>query len=273
MTTSYDVPGSKTLAPNNSSIKHKIAKIEFKNVVFSHVVVGKLRQVAFLKARLRNTSQIALLKGPLGLTLDGSFLGQATLPRCSPGEHIVLPLGVDPAIAISYPKPTVRRSQAGIFTKEDTNVFSRSCVVANTKHNAAVELTVLDQVPVSEDERLKIEITSPKGLKVAGDPVRTGVRYPATADHTPSTSAQGSSSSSSGVRGHGTGTATDIRAGVYASNASGNEGVRWGTAVATVQKGGEVNWVVKLNPGQGVKLLLEYEATFPAGEAVVGVSK
>ncbi|CZS91324.1 uncharacterized protein RCO7_01558 [Rhynchosporium graminicola] len=77
MTTTYDVPGTKTLPPNNSTIKHKIAKIDFKKVVFSHMVIGKLRQVAFLKARLRNNSKITLLKGPLGLTLDGSFLGQA----------------------------------------------------------------------------------------------------------------------------------------------------------------------------------------------------
>lgn len=101
MTTTYDVPGFKTLAPSNSTIKHKIAKIDFKNIIFSHIVIGKLRQVAFLKARLRNASKITLLKGPLGLTLDGSFLGQASFPRCSAGESFSLPLGVDPAITIS----------------------------------------------------------------------------------------------------------------------------------------------------------------------------
>lgn len=261
MTTTYDVPGFKTLAPSNSAIKHKIAKIEFKNIVYSHIVIGKLRQVAFLKARLRNTSKTTLLKGPLGLTLDGSFLGQATFPRCSSGEMFSLPLGVDPAISICYPKPTVRRSQTGIFTKEDCNVFSRACIITNTKPNAAVKLTVLDQIPVSEDERLKIEISTPKGLKVAGDAVRTGVGYPA----------EDASPAQVSVR---SGTATDARASVYA--ASGREvssGAKWGSAIATAKKGGEINWNVNLNPGHGVKLVLEYEATFPGGEAVVSVSK
>lgn len=41
--------------------------------------------------------------------------------------------------------------------------------------------------------------------------------------------------------------------------------------MATTKKGGEVIWNVKLNPGQGVRLALEYEATFPGGERVVGV--
>ncbi|KAK0112633.1 hypothetical protein ONS95_014372 [Cadophora gregata] len=266
MTTTYDVPGTKTLSPNNSTIKHKIAKIDFKNIIFSHIVVGKLRQVAFLKARLRNTSKITLLKGPLGLTLDGSFLGQASFPRCSAGESFSLPLGVDPAINIAYPKPTVRRSQTGIFSKEDSNVFTRTVVITNTKHNAPVELTVLDQVPVSEDERLKIEIASPRGLKIGGEPVRAGQ----SAFAGPVTAV---ASSSGSVR--GAGTAKDVRASVYGTDGNGKEaaqnGGKWGSAVATTKKGGEVVWNVKLNPGQGVRLVLEYEATFPGGERVVGV--
>ncbi|KAH7309278.1 hypothetical protein BKA65DRAFT_519538 [Rhexocercosporidium sp. MPI-PUGE-AT-0058] len=259
MTTTYDVPGTKTLHPNNSTIKHKIAKIEFKNIVFSHIVVGKLRQVAFLKARLRNASKITLLKGPLGLTLDGSFLGQATFPRCSAGESFSLPLGVDPAINIAYPKPTVRRSQTGIFTKEDSNVFTRTIIITNTKHNAPIEITVIDQVPVSEDERLKIEIANPRGLKVGGEGVRTG--QSAFATSTTATSA-----------GNVKGTAKDVRASVYGADGKDvGQGGKWGSAIATTKKGGEVIWNVKLNPGQGVRLALEYEATFPGGERVVGV--
>ncbi|RDL39903.1 Uncharacterized protein BP5553_04243 [Venustampulla echinocandica] len=265
MTTTYDVPSHKTLSPSNSTIKHKIAKIEFKNIIFSHIVIGKLRQVAFLKARLRNSSKITLLKGPLGLTLDNSFLGQATFPRCSAGESFSLPLGVDPSIQITYPKPTVRRSQTGIFSKEESNIFARSIVIMNTKHNAPCELTVLDQVPVSEDERLRIEIISPRGLKIGGDPVRTGASVLAGLPQ---------ASVSSIVKGNAKGNVKDVRASVYVGD--GKEALatqgKWGIATATTKKGGEVSWNVKLNPGQGVKLLLEYEAAFPNGEMVVGVS-
>jgi len=261
MTTMYDVPGVKTLSPNNSTSKHKIAKIDFKNVIFSHIIIGKLRQVAFLKARLRNASKITLLRGPLGLTLDGSFLGQASFPRCSAGESFSLSLGVDPAVTISYPKPTVRRSQSGIFNKEDSNLFTRTVVIMNTKPNAAIEMTVLDQVPVSEDERLKIEITNPRGLKPGGESVRTGTSAFA-----------GLPPVNTGLSAKGA--AKDVRASVYGVNGNGKElpkESKWGSAIATTKKGGEVSWNVMLNPGQGVKLVLEYEASFPAGETVVGV--
>lgn len=251
LTTTYDVPGTKSLAPSNSASKHKIAKISFNNVIFSHIIIGKLRQVAFLKARLRNSSKITLLKGPLGLTLDGSFLGQSTFPRCSAGESFSLPLGVDPSLSVSYGKPTVRRSQSGIFSKEDSNLFTRTITIQNTKHNATpVELTVLDQIPVSEDERLRIEIVTPDGLKVGGASVKTGADAMVPR-----------------VGAGGKGTSKEVRASVYGDSKE----VKWGSALATARKGGEVVWNVKLNPGQGVRLVLEYEATFPAGEGVVGV--
>jgi uncharacterized protein (TIGR02231 family) len=254
LTTTYDVPGLKTLAPSNSTSKHKISKIEFKNIIFSHIVVGKLRQVAFLKARLRNASRITLLKGPLSLTLDGSFLGRSTFPRCSAGESFTLPLGVDPAIQIHYLKPTVRLSQSGIFSKEDSNTFMRTMVITNTKHNASVELVALDQIPVSEDERLKIEITSPRGLKIDGQSVCTGFGFRQT-----------------NLAEAPTGTIQSARMSAYSSSARQESGPQgdWGKAEAMVKKNGEVTWNIKLDAGCGVRLCLEYEVLFPAGEAVV----
>lgn len=130
-------------------------------------------------------------------------------------------------------------------------MFTRTTVITNTKHNAPVQLTVLDQVPVSEDERLRLEIINPRGLKVGGDGIRTGqsaLTAPAN-----------------------TGTAGSIRTSAYGADGSSSANNKWGSAVATTKKGGEVMWAVKLNPGQSVKLVLEYESTFPSGESVVGV--
>jgi Domain of unknown function (DUF4139)/N-terminal domain of unknown function (DUF4140) len=267
LTTTYDVPTLKTIAPMSSTTKHKIARIEFKSIIFSHIVIPKLKPSAFLKARLRNASKITLLKGTAGLTLDGSFLGQSTIPRCSAGDSFTLPLGVDPAISVNYAKPTVRRSQSGIFSKEDCEVFTRVATITNTKHNGAVELQVLDQVPVSEDERLRIDIATPRGLKIGGDPVPAGM------------SAQTESSAGTIKDGSGTtkSAASNARMSIYSDDASrasglGKDIARWGSATATAKKGGEVNWTVKINPLKSCKLVLEYEATYPGGETVTAVN-
>ncbi|KAF7917518.1 uncharacterized protein EAE97_012046 [Botrytis byssoidea] len=256
MSTTYDLPGLKTLMPSNSVLKHKIAKIEFKNIGFEHVVIPKLRTVAFLKAKLRNSSKIPLLAGPVGLNLDGSFLGQATFPRCSVGESLSLNLGVDPAIKVVYNKPEVRRSQSGIFSKEDSNVFLRSLSLRNTRMQRGVSLLVMDQVPVSEEERLRVEVLVPRGLKPDGDRIPTGLNLD-------DEMLQG-------------GRERERDRDRERISSSGGELVRrskktdaWGTADAELKKSGEVLWNVRLAPGAGVKLVLQYEAGFPSGETVV----
>ena len=230
MTATYDIPGTRTIAPSHTARRHKIASITLKDIHLSYLLVPKLRAAAFLKARIRNTSSISLLKGPAGLTLDGSFLGNTSLPRCSAGEPFSLSLGVDPSLTVSYAKPVVKRSQTGVFQKEGTGVYTRVCTLTNTKSNRAVEALVLDQIPVSEDERLKVDILQPFGLCKEGDSAKTGNGVPVV------------------------GKATE----------------KWGTARATLKKAGEVCCNVNLEPSRGVKLTLEYEARFPTTEAIVG---
>ena len=177
LTATYDLPGAKTLKPSSTASKQRVAHVSFSNVFFSRTVVAKYKPVAYLKAKLRNTSKLTLLKGPTGLTLDGTFMGRSTLPRCSAGEIFSMSLGVDPAIRVSYPKPEVKRSTAGLFTKEESSVYTRTITLLNSRASSGqhVNVTVLDQVPVSEDEKLRVSTLYPRGLSVAGPGVLTGV--------------------------------------------------------------------------------------------------
>lgn len=247
LTATYTVPGMKTIAPSNTTRRHKVASIPLSSIALSHIIVPKLRSAAFLKARLRNTSSITLLRGPAGLTLDGTFLGNTTLPRSSPGEAFIMSLGVDPALNVVYSKPTVRRSQTGVFQKEASQIFTRSCTLTNTRNDTIVEATVLDQVPISEDDKLKVDVLIPRGLRKDDEKVMV--------------------KAGTGQINEGTGK----KGSTYAESSSSEGKTKWGQASAKMKKQGEIEWDVKLNPGQGVKLELEYEARFPGGEAVVGV--
>ena len=230
MTATYEIPGRRTLAPSNTMRRHKIAAIELNNVHLSYLLVPKLRAAAFLKARIQNTSGITLLRGPVGLTLDGSFLGNASLPRCSAGEPFSLSLGVDPSVNVLYSKPVVKRSLTGVFQKEGSSIYTRTCTVTNTRSDRPLEGLVLDQIPQSEDERLKVDILQPSGLRSEGDTTKSG-----------------------------TGVA-----------AIGKVTEKWGSAKATLKKGGEICWNINIEPSRAVKLVLEYEARFPSTETVVG---
>lgn len=250
LTATYDVPGIRTISPSQTTRRHKIASIALKNAQLSYVIVPKLREAAFLKARLCNNSSIGLLKGPVGLTLDGSFLGNSTIPRCSAGTAFSLNLGVDPGIIVKYQKPSVRRNQVGVFQKEGSCIFTRRLVMTNTKGNSVLEGVVLDQVPVSEDEKLKIEVLQPRGLRSEGDKVMSGAA----------------------VYGEAVKNGSSIGSVISADRTRGVLGTEdtWGRAEATLKNAGEICWNVKLNPGQRVRLDLEYEARFPNTEKIIG---
>ncbi|EZF34522.1 hypothetical protein H109_03977 [Trichophyton interdigitale MR816] len=172
LTTTYNVPGSRTLQPSSHVRRHIIAEIELSSMTFSHVIIPKLKPAAVLKARVTNTSTTPLLRGKAGLTVDDAFLGKATIPNCNPGVPFNLNLGVDPAIQVIYSKPKVRRATTGYFNKEDCAIFTRVCRINNTK-SSPVSLVVLDQIPVSEDERIRVRLIEPKGLD-RGDSAKIG---------------------------------------------------------------------------------------------------
>ncbi|KAM0339091.1 hypothetical protein ACHAPQ_001931 [Fusarium lateritium] len=226
-TTTFDLPGLKTLAPKFTVSKQRVARLHVANVSFSHTIVAKYRPVAYLKAKIKNNSKLTLLRGPASLTLDGSFMGQVKVPRCSQGEAFSLGLGVDSAIKVMYPKPDFQRSTIGMFTKEDSSVYVRAITVHNTRVTAKKpsNMLVLDQIPVPEDDRIRVDLLTPRDLTVDGP------RQPA------------------GVPGRETAEDKD-----------------WGKATAVLKKDGQILWDLSLNPGKTVKLDLEYSVSMPSGE-------
>ncbi|KAG5979411.1 hypothetical protein E4U55_005187 [Claviceps digitariae] len=226
LTSTYELPGVKTLVPKSMATKQRVTHLRFGNVAYSYTVVAKYKPVAYLRAKFKNTSKMTLFKGRAGLSLDGSFMGRTWLPRCSAGDTFMLSLGVDPSIKVTYPKPVIQRASPGLFSKETTAVFTRAITLHNTRATATkpTSLLVLDQVPLSQDENLRVDILSPLGLSVGSGEIRTG-----------------------------------------APGLDPRENKDWGSARASVKKDGEVTWDVSLNPGKAVRLTLEYGIAFPNG--------
>jgi hypothetical protein len=268
--------------------------------MFTHIIIPKLKAAAFLKAKVTNTSNVPLLPGQAGMTLDGSYMGNLTFPRCSPSETVVLELGVDQAVKVEYERPTVKHGTQGMILmgKEEVGAFKRTMRITNSK-SSTVSLVVLDQVPVPEDERLKVNITAPRGLKDVDDVTKAGVgvdgkanskgtkkqiaaavALPSKLDDIPETgsiknksfnfhrrdSTVGSSSKSS-ESSTPMPTPIPVPATFDAKSGSG-----WGTAKASLKKNGEIRWDVDLNKGGCVALALEWECRMPGGEGVQALS-
>ena len=264
LTTNHNLPGQRNIPPSSQPRRHHLITIELTDISFAHTAVPRVKPVAYLTARLRNPAEkgVTILPGPAGLTLDGSFLGTSSLSRCSPGTCMDLPLGIDPSVQISYGKPVIKRSNVStgglnLFNtnkgKDENILYSRTCWINNTKHNAVAELKVLDQIPVSEDETLKVTTLTPAGLN-------TERAIPA------GESAKESTPTNSKAR---TGSVdTSASSSASAQDAKKKE---WGKGTVKLDKEGLVSWDLKINPSKGCKIALEYAVKVPSGKKADGL--
>lgn len=288
-TTTYELPTSRTIVSSHLVRRHVIAEMELPKIVFTHILIPKLKAAAYLKAKLTNTSSIPLLPGVAGLTLDGSFMGNLSFPRSSPSETVTLEIGIDQSVKVEYERPTVVHGTQGIIIgKEEVGIYKRATIITNSK-GAAVSLVLLDQVPVPQNDKLKVNIALPRGLRNVDDVVKNvgvdgktvvgkGKRTEETTawkqklEDIPETSSlKGSvrrTLSFSGKRDSVQKLSADgPTATVTASSAS-----TWGTARATLRKNGEVRWDVDLAKGGCVALGLEWECRMPGGTGIYGLS-
>ena len=89
---------------------------------------------------------------------------------------------------------------------------------------------MLDQIPLSQDERLKVWIREPSDINGEGV-----------------------------LRSAGEGITKD-----------GRNDSNWGVATITNKAQGEIRWVFKIEPSRGGKFVLEYETRYPDGDSVIG---
>jgi hypothetical protein len=170
ITATFELPGLRTIAPSTQFRRHVISQLELPSVEFTLRTVPKLRAAAYMSAKITNASDNLLLAGSAGLTLDGQFMGTTTVPRCFPGNSFEVGLGVDESIVVLYSKPVKKVASQGMLVKEQVFTYSRSVQIHSARPRA-IKLEVVDQVPVPEDERLRVAILQPEGLRVVGDVV------------------------------------------------------------------------------------------------------
>ncbi len=120
--------------------------------------VPKREEKAYVYAKLTTARGTPLLPGQISLFRDTTFVGNGRLPLLAPGEEHELGFGVDDAIRIRHTLAEEKRGETGIITSSKTDARSYRISVKNL-HERAINLTVLDQIPVSQNADIKVELT------------------------------------------------------------------------------------------------------------------
>ncbi len=166
---SYDLAGKLTLPSRTDQQLVNIATITAK-AEFTMIATPLLTDYVYRQAELLNDSDTILLAGQASMFRNGEFVGKSQLPIVTIGEKFTAGFGIDSQVQVARELEDKKtRIQGG--NRIDT--YHYRIALSNYK-NTAVELRLLDRLPYTDDDSIKIELekTEPE-LSKDGEYLRT----------------------------------------------------------------------------------------------------
>lgn len=155
--TVFDIPSKVTIKTTG---EQKRVQIEAADLEPTLIVKAMPRHdtTAYLytKIALPKTASPALA-GPVSLFRDGVFVGTGRLPQLSPGEDHELGFGADDRVKIKRAVLEDKKGETGTFTTSKVEVRNFK-ITAKNHHARPVQIAILDQVPVSAQQDIKVEV-------------------------------------------------------------------------------------------------------------------
>jgi len=125
------------------------------NVV--HRTVPGFNDRAFLTAVTTSPEAYPLLAGPVRVFTGGAYLGSFSLKETGPGVELTIPFGVDNRIEVlRVPEPEMKSREGWTGKQKQVHKVERTIVRNLMDHPATLVLE--DRLPVSEDERIVVQI-------------------------------------------------------------------------------------------------------------------
>jgi uncharacterized protein (TIGR02231 family) len=142
----------------------------------TRLAAPKLDEQTVLTAKATNETGPVLLPGPVNIFLGDELTGKTSLPLTAPGDEITLAFGPDDRVKVERKIIERKHETTGVFSKEELYRYRIRTTVKNL-YPTPVTVTVLDQVPVSRDETIKVTILdSSTRTTEPEDPTKPGVR-------------------------------------------------------------------------------------------------
>lgn len=154
----FQVPGRLTVAETGEAKRVQLSADSLEPAL-SVRTVPKRDQKAYLYAKLTLPRGAPLLGGAVSLFRDGTFVGTGRLPLLSPGEDHELGFGADDLVRVKYAVVDDKKGETGLISSAKTD--SRSIkITLKSLHERTISFTVIDQIPVSQQQDIKVELSA-----------------------------------------------------------------------------------------------------------------
>jgi uncharacterized protein (TIGR02231 family) len=152
----YTVPGKLTVTGHGEPQQVRLFEETFEPQLMVRTV-PKERAKAYLYAKLALAKSTPLLPGSVSLFRDGTFVGTGDLPILSPGEDHDLGFGVDDLVRVRHSIVEEKSGETGLISTSRTKSHNYSMTIKNL-HERMISVSIFDQIPVSKNEEIKVEL-------------------------------------------------------------------------------------------------------------------
>ncbi len=164
----FHIPVKSNIPSDNDPHKVVIAVQELP-VVFEYTSIPKNSSSAYLKAKGKNISEYPLLAGPMNVFFENSFIATSQLKSIMPQDSLEMYFGSDEGVRVERKMLNKFTEYTGTFSKRTKVTYDFLITVRNLKKNGIV-LSIKDQLPVSRNEKVQVEVIVPSKEELSPEP-------------------------------------------------------------------------------------------------------
>ncbi|CAM9996220.1 unnamed protein product [Ascophyllum nodosum] len=151
---------------NGQTKKLTVGVFQLSAEVNRYVVPSK-DPAAYLHAKATNHTEYELLPSDdVSIFFDDNFTTKTSMTSVSPGESFQAFIGIDPAVKVTVAPPRKTSSKRGLSSRSNHVTHTHSTSIFNKKV-VPVKCVVLETIPLSTDETIKVTLNQPPPASVS----------------------------------------------------------------------------------------------------------
>ncbi|GAB4395610.1 MAG: mucoidy inhibitor MuiA [Microscillaceae bacterium] len=173
----FEPPGQHTVKTGATDHQITIAQERFE-AHFRYTSVPKLSPFAYLKARVRNSTDYPFLAGTTSIFLDQHFVAQAKMEHIAPGEEFWTSLGIDENMKIKHQfLKKYEKKEGGFFSKKTQIMIYEYQITLTNYKKTTEEMVVWDQLPISQNAEISVNLLTPSYKEDSGEFKKNELEY------------------------------------------------------------------------------------------------
>lgn len=156
----YKIAGPANVKADGTQAKLMIGAFETENAVQVQIK-PQMSNDAYLVVKTTLKGDAPILPGTVNLFRDGAYIGQSNMPMLRPEDAEELAFGIDDLVRVKRNILKDESGQEGLIAKENVIEKHFTTDIQNL-HKNAIDIALLETVPVSQDKDLRVEILKDK---------------------------------------------------------------------------------------------------------------